>query len=240
MAFLQNALDDPESHNCGKCRNCDRSMVLPEGYDHDLANRAARFLRRSYQPVMPRRIWPAHHPFAVYEFSGKIKEDLIASEGRALCLWRDAGWGELVAKGKYKDGFFADELVTACAEMLENWNPDPAPEWITCIPSTRHPTLVMDFAERLATILNIPFVNCITKIKENRQQKEMENSFQQARNLDGVFEVTLEHKEYSPCLLIDDMVDSRWTFTVAAALLRQVGCSAVYPLALAMNSPRTD
>ena len=43
-----------------------------------------------------------------------------------------------------------------------------------------------------------------------------------------------------PCLLVDDMVDSRWTFTVAAAVLRQAGCGAVFPLALALNSPRMD
>ena len=43
-----------------------------------------------------------------------------------------------------------------------------------------------------------------------------------------------------PSLLVDDMVDSRWTFTVAAAVLRQAGCGAVFPLALALNSPRMD
>lgn len=33
--------------------------------------------------------------------------------------------------------------------------------------------------------------------------------------------------------LVDDLVDSRWTITVAAWLLRSSGVSAVYPLALA-------
>ena len=240
MGFLQDALDDPSSDNCGKCSNCSPSLALPAIYNHDLANEAALFLRRSYQPVSPRRQWPAHNPFPEYEFSGKISEDLRACEGRALSLWRDAGWGELVAMGKYTDGRFADELVTACADMLKKWKPDPAPEWITCIPSKRHPILVMDFTERLGKILNIPFVNCIAKIKDNRQQKEMENSFQQANNLDGVFEVRLKKGDYSPCLLIDDIVDSRWTFTVASALLRQKGCATVYPMALALNSPRSD
>lgn len=36
-----------------------------------------------------------------------------------------------------------------------------------------------------------------------------------------------------PVLLVDDMVDSRWTFTVAAWELRRKGCEAVWPLALA-------
>jgi ATP-dependent DNA helicase RecQ len=35
--------------------------------------------------------------------------------------------------------------------------------------------------------------------------------------------------------LIDDMVDSRWTMTVAAWLLRKDGGGEVYPLALALT-----
>ena len=241
MAFLQNALDDPSSQNCGKCKNCNPDLLLPEQYDDKLANRAALFLRRSYQPIESRKQWPVKDMFKYHPFEKRnIPTELQASEGRALSLWRDAGWGQLVASGKYQTNRFAEELVVACVEMIAEWNPTPTPEWITCIPSLNHPELVPDFARRLADALNIPFILCIEKTKQNSQQKTMENSFQQVRNLDGVFKINLEQKVESPCLLIDDMVDSRWTFTMTSALLRQVGCSAVYPLALALNSPRID
>jgi ATP-dependent DNA helicase RecQ len=36
-----------------------------------------------------------------------------------------------------------------------------------------------------------------------------------------------------PVLLVDDLVDSRWTITVAGALLRAAGARAVLPFALA-------
>jgi ATP-dependent DNA helicase RecQ len=170
----------------------------------------------------------------------RIPQDQLAEEGRALSLWRDAGWGQLVAYGKYQSNRFADELVTACIEMLQAWSPDPAPQWVTCIPSLNHPELVPDFAARLATALGLPFVQCIEKARTNSQQKFMENSYQQVKNLDGAFNINLEPKQYSPCLLVDDMLDSGWTFTVASALLRQTGCLAVYPMALALNSPRMD
>jgi ATP-dependent DNA helicase RecQ len=39
--------------------------------------------------------------------------------------------------------------------------------------------------------------------------------------------------------LVDDMVDSGWTFTVCAALLRQAGSGPVFPVALAQTS-KTD
>jgi ATP-dependent DNA helicase RecQ len=177
-----------------------------------------------------------HSPLGAF----KIPEALQAKEGRALSLWRDAGWGQLVAHGKYQTHRFADELVAACVEMLQAWSPDPAPQWVTCIPSLNHPELVPDFAARLASALGLPFVPCIEKVRTNSQQKFMENSYQQVKNLDGAFNINLEPKQYSPCLLVDDMIDSGWTFTVASALLRQTGCLAVYPMALALNSPRME
>ena len=61
----------------------------------------------------------------------------------------------------------------------------------------------------------------------------MANSVQQARNLDGAFCVPLESLPEGPVFLVDDMVDSRWTFTVTAWLLCAHGCPGVYPVALA-------
>jgi len=240
MEFLERALDDPNPSACGKCRNCHGDTLLDEHYSRELANRAALFLRRSYHPINPRRQWPSGNPLAVYGFKGRIPADLQACEGRALSLWRDAGWGQMVADGKYQAGRFSDELVKACREILTEWNPVPVPEWVTCVPSDRHRELVPNFAQRLSKALGLPFFPCIKKVRENKQQKFMENSFQQARNLDGVFAIDSTQLQQGPCLLVDDMVDSRWTFTVCAALLRQTGCEVVYPLALALNSPRMD
>lgn len=241
MAFLQDALNDPFPTDCGQCKCCNPDLLLGDSYDNNLANRAGLFLRRSYQPIRPRKQWPGRDMFTQSELSGyKIPKNQLAEEGRALSLWRDAGWGELVALGKYQTNKFSDELVTACVEMLSEWSPDPFPEWVTCIPSLNHPLLVPDFAERLAKKLDLPFINCIKKTRANCQQKEMKNSHQQVRNLDRVFKISLEPKQFAPCLLVDDIIDSGWTLTVVSALLRQIGCSAVYPMALALNSPRMD
>ena len=97
-----------------------------------------------------------------------------------------------------------------------------------------------DFARRLADRLGLPFAACIAKAAANRPQQELRNSFQQARNLDGVFAVDREQMPAGPVLLVDDTVDSRWTLTVIGALLRQAGCPAVFPLALALNALRQD
>ena len=60
----------------------------------------------------------------------------------------------------------------------------------------------------------------------------MENTAQQARNVWGSIEVR-GTPDPSPVLLVDDIVDSRWTFAVAAYLLRSCGSGEVWPLALA-------
>lgn len=240
MEFLARALDDPHAGACGKCAGCLGRPILSPAFDHDLANRAAIFLKRSHQPLTSRKQWPSGGALPAYGFAGRIGDDLRAEEGRALCLWRDAGWGRMVAAGKYEHDHFDDELLGACVEMLGGWNPEPPPEWVTCIPSLNRPKLVPDYARRLAAALGLPFHPCLHKAIANRPQKEMENSFQQARNLDGVFAIDGDAVPTGPCLLIDDMTDSGWTFTVAAAVLRKAGCSAVFPLALALNSPRMD
>ena len=139
----------------------------------------------------------------------------------------------MVKRGKQTDRRFADDLVAACAFLVvERWDPHPMPQWVTCIPSRLHPRLVPDFAERLARALGLPFRPVLVKTEDRLPQKEMENSVQQARNVDGSLAVSAPHVPPTPVLLVDDIVGSGWTLTVAAWLLRVNGSGRVWPLAL--------
>lgn len=60
----------------------------------------------------------------------------------------------------------------------------------------------------------------------------MRNSIQQASNIIDAFEVVNDSLLSSPVLLIDDIVNSRWTFTVCGALLKKAGVEKVFPVAL--------
>ena len=241
MHFLGRALDDPGAGRCGKCANCEGHDVVPTSVSSALTTEAIVFLKRSFHIIEPRKKWPAKDVFAPSILPNlTIAEELRASEGRALSLWGDPGWGTLVRDGKYVSGQFPDELVEGCLQMLKVWNPVPTPMWVTCIPSLRHPNLVPDFARRLAGRLGIPFSPSVTKVKDNSEQKTMQNSYQQVRNLVGVFNISSAGMPRGPVLLIDDMVDSRWTITVVATKLRHAGCPAVFPLALALNSQGND
>jgi ATP-dependent DNA helicase RecQ len=120
--------------------------------------------------------------------------------------------------------------------IRERWRPEPAPTWATCVPSKRHQALVPDFARRLAGRLGLPFVECIRKVKDIEPQKTRVNSFQRTQNLLGGFAVDGAIVRSEPVLLVDDMVDSRWTFTVLTVLLRTAGSGPVSPFALADSS----
>jgi ATP-dependent DNA helicase RecQ len=170
-----------------------------------------------------------------YDVSGKIAAEHQAQPGKVLCVWGDAGWGGLVRQGKYHDRRFSDELVAACVQMIHEWKPSPAPAWVTCVPSLRHPDLVPNFAQRLAAALRLPFHAIITRTDARPEQKTMANSVQQARNIDGSLALNRQNIPHGPVLLVDDMVDSRWTLTVSAWLLRQHGSGEVWPMALSQT-----
>jgi ATP-dependent DNA helicase RecQ len=229
MEFLLQALDgNPGSFKPPKV------LPLPTTVDARLVRDADTFLRRTCLPLELRKLWP-NDGLPLMKVKGRIPADRQAQAGKLLCVYEDAGWGPLVREGKYKDGHFADDLVSACSTLVRQWAPSPAPEWVTCIPSRRHPYLVPDFARRLAAALNLPFNPLLEKTDDRPPQKEMKNSSQQARNIDGSLAVC-GTVPTGPVLLVDDMVDSRWTLTVAAFLLRSHGSGEVHPLALASTN----
>jgi ATP-dependent DNA helicase RecQ len=234
MQFLAVELNDPAAEPCGKCVNC-AGHLLSKEYPARLAQEAVDFLGCLENPIEARKQWPPG--LARPDMRGTIAQKHQAMEGRALCRWGDPGLGELVRQGKQHGQQFDEQLVDAAARLIrDRWNPVPAPIWVTCVPSRRHLTLVPDFARRLADKLGLPFLECIRKVHDTEPQKTRANSFQQAQNLAGAFVVDAAGIQTKPGLLVDDMVDSRWTFTVLALLLRQAGSGPVYPFALADTS----
>ena len=225
MDSLIRALDgDPGHHPLPKIQ------PLPETFDAELGREAVTYLRRTSLPLEPRRQWPTGG-LPHMNVRGNIPEASRVQPGRVLCVWNDAGWGTLVRQGKSRDRRFADQLVEACAAMVRTWAPQPTPAWLTCIPSRRHPELVPDFARRLAAALDLPFRPVLEKTDDRPAHKEMANSAQQARNVDGSLRIH-GNVPTGPVLL----VDSKWTLTVAALLLTANGSGPVYPLALASTA----
>ena len=234
MEFLQCALDDALPQRCGHCANC-RGKGLPHTVSQSLVIEAETYLKGESILIEPRHMLPTD---ILPEEKRKIPPELLNETGRSLCYYGDCGWGRLVRLGKYEQNNFQDELVEAAACLIGgDWNPEPFPEWITAIPSRRHPELVPLFAERLAKRLGIPFTPVLFRVSDAQPQKAMQNSFMQARNVLNTLEIRGKILG-TPVLLVDDILDSGWTLTMAGYLLRRSGSGNVYPFTLAQASTR--
>jgi ATP-dependent DNA helicase RecQ len=153
-------------------------------------------------------------------------------EGRVLSVWGDSGWGDLVRRGKQHEHRFDDQLVTATVNLIRSWQPQPAPTWITFVPSRRESDLVRNFAGRVGDAVGLPVVDGIAVRPGTPPQRVMLNSAQQALNAADTFSIREDLVRKGPVLILDDVIDSGWTLTVIAARLRQAGATVVFPLAL--------
>ncbi len=233
MRFIADALDDPTTvQPCGRCKNClnNQSKFQP---DAQAIERAAQFLRQG-KPITleARKRWPSGLP----GFKKTIIQH-INGDGLALCSFYDAGWAEQIKNGRFESGHYADELVTASADLLRQHftTLETPPQWITAVPSLARPALVSDFVARLATALGLPFQPIIQQVKQHPPQTTMRNSFQQASNVLDAFAVS-SRPPAQPVLLVDDIADSKWTLTVVGHRLREAGSGVVYPFVLAATN----
>jgi ATP-dependent DNA helicase RecQ len=234
MEFLLKALDDPNPRPCCRCANC-RGIGLPTTVSHELVIQAEDFLKAIVITIDPHKRWPAG---VFLDQKRIIPVETQNCPGRSLCYYGDAGFGKLVRDGKYVDGHFRDALVDASFKLItRNWSPSPFPTWITAIPSHRHPTLVSDFAIRLASRLNIPFLPALIRTGVPPEQKTMQNSTMQARNVIDTL-MLKRNLPPGPVLLVDDIIDSGWTLTMAGYLLSNHGSGDVYPFTLAKATAR--
>lgn len=242
MQFLADALDDANAAPCGRCAVCLGQLVLPANVERQTLIAAQQFIRHSEMLLELKKQWDlgalATYVAAFGWNKANIPLALRGEDGRVLSRWGEPIWGALVAQGK-EAGRFDEELVTATVELLrQRWPEAARVAWVTCIPSRRHPDLVPDFARRVAVALGLPFRPLVEKSRETEPQKHMENRFHQCHNLDGAFVIQHGAAIEGPVLLVDDVVDSAWTLTLAAALLKQAGADAVFPFALATTAAK--
>jgi len=227
MKFVASELNDETASDCGKCTNCINQPIFPEKPLRENILKAIKFLKKDYFPINPRKVWPVGIRI---EDSNKISDLFRCQEGWALSSYGDAGWGRIVRHNKYVDNYFSDDLVDASVELLKGSIAENEIDWVTSVPSLRRPDLVRSFAKRLAIKLKLPYYDSIIKTKDSKQQKELHNSNMQFKN--AWYSLDVSEIKSGNVLLVDDMVDSRWTFTVCGYKLIRRGSGKVYPFAL--------
>ena len=231
MEYISKELDDKYAKQCGKCSNCRGENIFPTSVKFENILEAEKFIKGEYLDIEPRKKWPTG---VKINNKNNIDGSIRMEKGLMLCSYGDYGWGQLVKSGKYQDDYFSDELVDAAYNLLKDKVKEWDIKWITSIPSLRRPNLVKSYAQRLANKLNIFYDEVLVKKANTPEQKSMENSFGQYENVyNGI---GIKKCYQGNVLIIDDMVDSKWTLTYAAYLLRDSGAGRVYPFALAKTT----
>jgi ATP-dependent DNA helicase RecQ len=236
MEFLRGQLDDPEAVPCGRCDNCTGQHRSAEVSDAG-AEQARDRLNRPGVEVTPRRMWPTG--MKAEGISGRIPATLQAEPGRALGRLTDIGWGNRL-RGVLADGApdepVSDEVFGAVVSVLSAWDWSVRPAGVVAMASASRPAMITDLARRIAEIGRLPYLGEIGYAGDGPGPRR-HNSAQRVRTLWNALTVPeAAGSAPGPVLLVDDRVDTGWTITIAARILREAGAPGVLPLVLAITS----
>lgn len=225
MQFLQQALDDPDPHPCGRCSVCTGALPVPGGApDPETVAAAQRFFRGQDVVVEPRKLWPSGLPGRRGRIAG-------LQPGRALAFADDPAWAQVLAPLWQADAPAPQEVLDGLVEVLRRWSRSwQRPTAVVAMPSRRFPQLVGSVAEHIARIGRLPLVDAL-EVSGPPPSADV-SSAARARELLARTAVRPGVDLHGPVLLVDDIIRTRWTVTVASALLTEAGADAVLPLAV--------
>jgi len=196
--------------------------------------------------VEPRKMWPAGMKELGIDASGKIPAGRTAEPGRALGRLTDVGWGAtlraLLAEGAPDEPVTAP-LTDAVVKVLASWDWAQRPASVVTMPSRSRPLLVDSLGQRIAAIGRLAYLGGLGYATDDGPGARRHNSAQRLASLwhaivvpDDLRDALRAAASDGPVLLVDDQIDTGWTMTVAAALLRDAGAPAILPLALAATT----
>jgi ATP-dependent DNA helicase RecQ len=240
MEYLLRQLDAPRAEPCGRCDNCAGARWSTEVAEAQVVA-AQRLLHRPGVEIAERRMWPSGMSALDVPLSGKLRAGDLAEPGRALGRLTDIGWGNRLRAlfaADAPDDPVPDDVVDGCVAVLASWEWAQRPVGVVTMGSVSRPKLVASLGERIAAIGRLPLLG------ETRVRPSGERQANSARRLAQVWRSLEVGPELAdrlstvdgPVLLVDDRVDTGWTMTVGAKLLRDAGAPGVLPFALATTS----
>ena len=209
-------------------------------------------------------MWPTGMRELGIDAAGKIPAELSAEPGRAVGRLTDLGWGErlraVLSGGPVigpadgadgadgtgggqaaTDGPVSDDLVEAVVRVLAGWDWSQRPAGVLALPSRSRPELISSLSGRIAELGRLRWLGTLEYAAGASRPAGRSNSAQRVRALWGQLTVPEPVRAElaglsGPVLLVDDRIDTGWTMTVAARLVREAGAEAVLPLALAVTA----
>ncbi len=237
MEFLRRQLDDPGAEPCGRCDNCG-GLSLPTEVSAAAVEEAGARLARPGVAIEPRKMWPTALANLGIDLKGKIAEG--ADEGRAVARLTDLGHGQAL-RTLFREGVdrpVPPPLAQAVLTVMKDWSTDWAerPVAIVHVESRTRPTLVRDLAEGIGRVMRIPIVGRYAVADPSVEPgRGAANSAQRVAAVQRRYALDGDVPS-GPVLLVDDLVVTGWTLTLAARDLRGAGATAVLPLTLALSA----
>ena len=234
MVFLRSQLDDPEldGQGCGRCDNCAGARYTAD-VDVEAASAVREQLMRPGVEIAPRKQWPTGLGSLGIGLSGRISGG--AEPGRVIGRLTDLGWGARLRQLLDEpDGEVPDAVVQAAVAVLKAWNWKERPVAVMGLDSERHPLLIGSLVTRLAELGRLQNLGTLYYRPQRRPVTAANSAYRVAALVDSWEAPTLDVS--GPVLLVDDLVDTGWTMTMASQVLRTAGAPAVLPFAMASVS----
>ncbi len=203
----------------------------------EAADAAEERISRPGVEVAPRKQWPSGMAELGVPASGRIPAGELADTGRVIGRLSDIGWGtrlrELVGDPDLPDAPVPKDVLDASVRVLAGWGWAERPVGVVGLGSRTRPHQLDHLARRIAEIGRLPLLG--TLVPAGPRPAAHANSPQRLAAVWEAFEEPGFPVPDGPVLLVDDVIDSGWTMTVAARLLRLAGARAVLPFALAQS-----
>lgn len=238
MQFLTDALDDPKSAPCGRCDNC-AGVWFDDHIPDDSKDSAQAALGRVGVPIEPRKLYPSGLDRLGHTLKGKIPVDEQVATGRALARLTDLGWGNRLRQvfADPTDNPIDKAMFDACVKVLAEWNWEERPVGVVAMPSNKRPQLITSLAQGLAEVGRLRYLGQLAYRAGGPQNGPGGNSAFRVAAVADAFELPPQLEELianapGPVLLVDDLVDSRWSMAMAGRALRIAGAPGVMPFTL--------
>jgi ATP-dependent DNA helicase RecQ len=214
MKFLCEYLGDTHEKNCMICDN-DTKKLLTVNLTEDWTNKLEEY-RNTYFPIL--------------EVAAGALVDGVASSYYGV-----SNVGQALHRSKYENGGdFPDFLLKLTLKAFRKHFGQEKFDLVVYVPPTISGSLVKNFAEKIARVLNFPISHQLQKTRQTQPQKEFQNGWLKTDNVQGAFTYQTSNDLIGKSiLLIDDIFDSGHTIKEIGKILSNFGAVKIAPLVIA-------
>ena len=224
MQFLQQALDDPDPQPCGRCSVCTGELPAPGARPEATVEAARRFFRGQDVVVEPRKLGGQRLP-------GRKGKIAFLAPGRALAFADDPAWrraGHACGRPTGRRRRWCWTGWSRCWSGGRRSGSGRWP-WSRCRRGASRAGRLGGRARR--PVGRLPLVDALAVTGPPPSGgRRLGGPGQGPAGPHGAECRTVQFD--GPVLLVDDTIRTRWTVTVAWALLAEAGATAVLPLAV--------